>query len=269
MSQSLKNETALDAANSPFAAMDRLYGKDSEARLKNSSCMVIGLGGIGSWTAEALARSGVGKLVLVDMDDICHSNINRQIHTLKTTVGKLKVDASAERIQAINPACNVHVIPKFFTDRNAEELFDMKCDFMIDAIDSSSMKCLFIDLAKKNNQKVLISGGAGGRRDPTQIVIGDITRSVNDPLLKKVRKMLRQKHDFPRNAKKKWGIPCVYTTELIHYPDEQGCISTNKPELMASTRLDCWTGIGSVCHVTASFGFAAASAAIQQILNEK
>lgn len=252
----------------PFTAIDRLYGTGASERLAHSACMVIGLGGVGSWAVEALARSGVGRLILVDLDEICHSNLNRQIHTLQETLGRSKAEVMAERVRGIHTELHAEAKVTFFTDQTAASLLDCGADVVIDAIDSLKMKCLLLDLCRQRGQHVVTVGGAGGRIDPAQVQTEDLTRSWNDPLLQKVRKRLRQKHGFPRNTRKRWGIPCVFSAEPVRYPHPDGSVSVERPEEMQTTRLDCFSGFGSAAYVTGTFGMAAAAEAVRLLLKD-
>ena len=225
---------------------------------------MIGIGGVGSWTAEALARTGVGVLTLIDLDEICVTNTNRQIHALTDTVGHSKIGTMAQRIHGINPECVVHEEHDFLTPDNAPTLLDRPYDVIIDAIDSAKHKCALLATARSLHRKVVTVGGAGGRRDPSQWAIADLNKTQNDALLYRVRKNLRQQYGFPR-GNKPWGIPCVFTTELPVFPTQDGetCGHT-KPE--APLRLDCSEGYGASTPVTGTAGFLAAAAAINVLL---
>lgn len=243
-----------------FSGIERLYGPGSLEKLQKSHIAVIGIGGVGSWSAEALARSGVGKITLIDMDDICASNINRQLHATESSVGKVKVEEMKNRILSINPDCEVNAIFDFFTESTMQSLLDTKYDWIIDAFDSLSNKCLLINECKKRKLKVLSIGAAGGKIDPCQIQCADMSITRNDKLLQKVKKQLRQKYKFPRGDKK-FQIPCVYSTELAQLPLED-CEVT---EERRSLKLDCSAGLGAATHITGSFGFVAAAFVIRKI----
>ena len=240
-----------------FGGIGRLYGPDGYEKLKKSTIMIIGIGGVGSWAAELLARSGVGKLRLVDLDDVCESNINRQIHATHPEIGKPKISAMRERIQLIAPQCEVIEHHEFFTQSSSESLLETEPDVIFDAIDSLRHKILLLKLCRRRKIPLLISGGAGGRMDPTKIQIEDLARTKNDKLLQKMRKELRMKHGFPRDLKKKFGATCVYSPELAKLPEEdpESCDPLEK----TSRKLDCETGYGTAGFVTGAFGMAAAS----------
>ncbi|WP_333606935.1 tRNA cyclic N6-threonylcarbamoyladenosine(37) synthase TcdA [Arsukibacterium sp.] len=248
-----------------FAGIARLYGMKALAQFRQSHVCVIGIGGVGSWVAEALARSGIGQLTLIDLDDVCISNINRQLHALTDTIGQDKVAVMASRIQAINPECQVHQIADFIAIDNLAQFITPDLDYVVDAIDSIKAKVALLAFCKRHKIKVISTGGAGGQTDPTQIQIADLTQTVNDPLLAKVRNCLRRDYNFSRNPKRRFGIDCVYSTEQLKYPQPDGSVCQQKPAVSAedeapgSMRLDCSGGFGATMVVTASFGLAAAS----------
>jgi tRNA A37 threonylcarbamoyladenosine dehydratase len=239
-----------------FNALARLYSPEGLERISRSHVCVIGLGGVGSWAVEALARSGIGELALIDLDDICVGNANRQLHALDTEFGKPKVDVMARRTKSINPDCNVHPIHSFFLKSNASEILQTKFDFVLDAIDSPARKCLLIAGCRERGIPVITIGASAGRRDPTQIQVADLSVSSHDRLLQEVRKKLRVRHGFPRKEEL-FGVECVFSKEEIVYPK---CVS-DVPDL----RLDCETGFGTACFVTGAFGLIAASRMINKI----
>lgn len=243
-----------------FGGIERLYGPGSLKRIREAHVLIVGIGGVGSWTAEALARSGIGSLTLVDLDDVCESNINRQIHALDGQIGRPKIEAMAERCRLINPDCSVRVIHAFFTSKTADQVFDIPYDYAMDAIDSVNHKCCLIDQCKRRKIPALVSGGAGGRKDPTQIQIADLSKSINDQLLKRVRKKLRQEYGFPRDRKRRFDIECVFSPEEALFPE-----SCDTDAEMTSRRLDCASGFGAATHITGTFGFIAASKIIDRI----
>ncbi len=254
-----------------FGGIARVFGDEGLARLQRSRVCVIGLGGVGSWTVEALVRSGVGHLTLVDLDEVCVTNTNRQIHALSETVGQSKARVLAERAAAISPRVEVDAIEDFFTESSLEAILGPlgagpRYDVVIDAIDSFKNKCLLIDACRARAMAVVVVGGAGGRIDPTRVRLDDISRSEGDRLLAMLRKRLRQKHGFPRSGR--WGISCVFSNEPQRYPDGDGGICKIKPEARESARLDCHSGFGAVSFVTGTFGFYAAKAAIDCLLRK-
>lgn len=247
-----------------FGGIGRLYGVLGLERLSKAHVCVVGIGGVGSWAAEALARSGIGAITLIDMDDICVTNTNRQIHTLSNTIGKLKVDAVAERILAINPECQVNAVMQFVTEKNIQELIQ-NFDYVVDAIDSVKSKAALIAYCKRQKIRIVTTGAAGGQIDPTQIQITDLNKTTNDPLARKVRSILRRDYDFSRNPSRNYSVPCVYSTEQLKYPQPDGSVCATKSFVGESTRLDCSSGFGSVTMVTATFGFVAAARVVQRI----
>jgi tRNA A37 threonylcarbamoyladenosine dehydratase len=257
-----------------FGGMARLYGRAGLKRLRAAHVLVVGVGGVGSWTVEALARSGVGTITMVDLDEICVSNVNRQLPALDGTIGRPKVEVLAERIRAINPACRIFARQEFFTEDSAERLLaptDPPVDFVVDAIDAVANKCRLIALCRARRLPVIVCGGAGGRRDPTQVRRADLALATHDRLLSEVRKRLRQEHGFPP-AGKKFGVDCICSAEIPVFPQKDGsvCPAADAPaEPGESRRLNCDWGFGSATHVTGTFGFAAAAAVINALAEGK
>jgi tRNA A37 threonylcarbamoyladenosine dehydratase len=243
-----------------FNSLDRLYGRGSAAKLAHAHVMVIGIGGVGSWIAEALARSGVGTISLVDMDEVCVSNINRQLHTLTTTIGKSKVQVMAERLRLINSQLTAYTHDVFFTEETGAQLLTAKPTLVIDAIDSLKNKVLIYKLCQELEIPLIVTGGAAGKRDPSKIKIEDLSLSRNDKLLKKMRRKLRDTIGFPPE-----GEPCgtmsIYSWERAVYPGANGEICEERPGELKGA-LDCGAGMGSAAFVTGAFGLAAASCAV-------
>jgi tRNA A37 threonylcarbamoyladenosine dehydratase len=236
-----------------FGGIDRLYGSGSLARLAGKHAVVIGIGGVGSWAAEALARSGVGRLTLIDLDHVAESNVNRQVHALEGTLGQAKVQAMAERIAQINPACTVVCVEEFVTVDNVAQLLPA-CDVVLDCIDDVKAKAALIAHCRRAKRAVVTTGGAGGRTDPTRIRIDDLSRTTQDALASKLRARLRKDYGFTREPKKKFGVPCVFSDEQIRRPQTGACDLDNT----GLQGLNC-AGYGSLVAVTAGFGFAAAA----------
>jgi tRNA A37 threonylcarbamoyladenosine dehydratase len=247
-----------------FSGIARLYGQSGLEKLRAAHVCVVGVGGVGTWAAEALARSGVGALTLVDLDEVCASNINRQLHALTETVGRAKVDVMAERIRAINPDCRVTPEPKFFNEQTADELLATKFDFVLDAIDSVTNKILLLAACRKKDLPVVACGGAGGRRDGTQVRVADLARASHDQLLSEVRRKLRKEHQFPGEGSM-MGVECVYSAETPVFPQPDGSVCKKRPPAEAGTRLNCNGGLGSATFVTGAFGFAAAGIVVRRI----
>jgi len=252
----------------PFGGIARLYGKAGFARLQNAHVAVIGVGGVGSWTVEALARSGVGQLTLVDFDEICVSNLNRQLPATHETVGQAKVEILAARVATINPACQVRVERRFFSAKSAEALFALGFDVVIDAIDAMDAKVLLLVTARAHDVFTVTSGAAGGKRDLTQVEVADLVKAHHDPLLSRLRKRLRQEHNWSRNTRRKWGIPAVFSPEPVMFPTADGEACATRAEASPELNLNCNTGFGTVSFVTGAFGFALAQAAIEHLAKE-
>lgn len=257
-----------------FGGIARLYGEAGLARLMDAHVVVVGIGGVGSWAAEALARSAVGRLTLIDLDHVAESNTNRQIHALDGEYGRAKVEAMAARIRAINPACDVRLIDDFVTPENVAELLSA-CDAVLDAIDQVRAKAALIAHCRAAGLPVVTTGAAGGRRDPTRIRVDDLARTEHDPLAARLRAQLRKEYGFPREAKRKFGVECVYSVEPIMRPGSASCetdaagpacdIDAPPPDHGRPQGLNC-AGYGSVTMVTASFGLIAAARTIDLLL---
>ncbi len=247
-----------------FGGVARLYGEDGLDILRNSNIAVIGVGGVGSWAVEGLARSGVGKLSLFDMDHIAESNINRQLPALESELGKAKVMVLAHRVEQINPECCVKPVDVFIGENNQSDLINTEFDYVIDCIDSYRVKAALIAHCKLNKVPVITVGGAGGQIDPTKIVQSDLSRSEQDPLLSKTRKLLRKKYNYTSNMKRRFGIPCVFSKEQQIFPADIVC--AKRGEKIQST-LNCG-GYGSVMTVTASFGLIAVSYVLNMLVKQ-
>lgn len=248
-----------------FGGVARLYGDAALTRFESAHVAVIGIGGVGSWVAEALARSAIGRLTLIDLDHVSEGNTNRQLHALDGNYGMAKVEAMAQRIRLIDPACQVRTVDDFVEPENFEALLGGGFDFIVDAIDSTRTKTALIAWCAARGQKIITVGSAGGQLDPTRIRIEDLSRTIQDPLLAKVRGQLRKAHGFPRSPKSRFGIAAVYSDEPLRYPeaaacdmDEEGDVRASPQRSAAPAGLNC-AGFGSSVCVTASFGLAAAS----------
>lgn len=259
-----------DSHSERFGGIGRLYGRSAVERLRSSHALVVGVGGVGSWAAEALARSGVGRITLVDLDEVCVTNINRQVHALEDTVGQPKVEVMAARLRAIWPGLRVDPVMEFFHADNARRLLgldatdaDARPDVVIDAIDAMSNKVRLIALCRESGIPILVCGAAGGRRDPTRIRISDLAEVTHDRLLSEVRKRMRKEHGMARDGRK-LGVPCVHSPESPLFPDGDGgvCLAPS-PSDGTPRRLGCASGYGSSTVVTGTFGFAAAAAALE------
>jgi tRNA A37 threonylcarbamoyladenosine dehydratase len=244
-----------------FGGVARLYGEDGAARLRSAHVAVVGIGGVGSWAAEALARSAIGRITLIDMDHIAESNTNRQIHALGDCYGRSKVEAMAARIRAINPACEVQAIDDFVTAENAASLIQ-GYDLVLDCIDQVRAKAALIAQARDARIAAITCGAAGGRFDPLRIASGDLSAITGDPLLATVRQRLRRDHGFPRDTggrRSKFHVLAIYSDEPVRRP-APGC-----DETAAFTHGLACSGYGSSVAVTATMGFVAASAALKRL----
>ncbi len=252
-----------------FGGIARLYGQKGADIIGQASICVIGIGGVGSWVAESLARNGIGNITLIDLDDICVTNINRQIHALSATVGQSKVEVMAERISQINPDCNVTQVEDFITLENIRELITANFDYIVDAIDSVQVKSALIAHCKRNKIPLITIGGAGGQTDPSKIAITDLSQTYQDPLLSKVRNQLRREYNFSRNVKRKFSIDAVFSSQQLVYPDNEGNVCHAKQGSDGAMRLDCSGGFGAATHVTASFAFFAVGRVMDKLLKKK
>ncbi len=247
-----------------FGGIRRLYGDAGLQRFREAHVCVIGIGGVGSWAAEALARSAVGRITLIDLDHVAESNINRQLHALSGTVGQAKVQTMAERIRQINPDCRVEGIEEFITTDNLADLLGRGYDHAIDCIDGFRIKAALIAWCRRNRLRLVTIGGAGGQTDPTRIRMADLSNTEHDALFSKTRKLLRTDYGFPRNLKRRFDIPCVYSGEQPLFPADDGGVCHEKPHRPAAG-LNCAGGLGSAMTVTATFGLVAASHVLKKL----
>lgn len=249
-----------------FGGIRRLYSREGLERLRCAHVCVVGVGGVGSWAVESLARSGVGRLTLVDMDDVCVSNVNRQIHALDGELKKTKVAVMAHRARAINPDVEVRPVEAFLTSHNAESLLGDDYDYVFDAIDSPREKSLMIAACCQREIPIITAGGAGGRRDPTRIRVADLARSEGDRLLQSVRKQLRAEHGFPRGGRK-FGVDSIFSSERPVYPRSDGSVCETR-EVDSDLRLDCRSGFGTATFVTGTFGFVGAARIVARLTRQ-
>ena len=270
-----------------FGAVGRLYAKDDTissmavlSRLQKSTVVIVGLGGVGSWTAEALCRSGVGRLVLVDLDDVCISNMNRQLHALSSTVGKMKVDVLKKRLLQINPSCDIELVHEFVDRTNVESVFDElgrngtinSVTYVVDAIDHSRDKAALIALCTERSIPIVTCGAAAGLRNPMAIICEDLSRIKDDKLLSTTRRELRRWYGFPEGLsmsmqrklgkrQSKWRIVAVVSDEPPSLP------STKSDDISSSLRR-CDGALGTASFVTGTFGLVAASVVVEGITQQ-
>lgn len=243
-----------------FGGIARLYGTEALEAFTRAHVCIIGVGGVGSWVVESLLRSAIGKLTLVDMDHVAESNINRQLPAMSDTLGKSKIEVMAERAALINPAATVRLLDAFVSRDNIEGIVVADFDYVIDCIDSFRIKSALIAHCRRNKIKIITIGGAGGQIDPTRICISDLSRTEQDPLLAKTRRQLRQDYHFPRNQKRSFGIPAVWSDEpLRQFADVLGVCEGSE-----NSTLNCG-GFGSCTPVTAGFGMAAAAFVLKKL----
>lgn len=247
-----------------FGGVARLYGTAAAERIGRAHAVVVGVGGVGSWAAEALARCGIGALTLIDLDHVAESNTNRQIHALGDAYGRPKVAAMAERIRAIHPGCRVVEVEDFVSPENVAALIPHAADVVVDCVDQVSAKVALIAFARRHGPFVVTCGAAGGRRDPLRIRSADLARAAGDPLLAKVRYRLRRYHGFARDQGgrvPRFGVPAVYSDEPVRPPAP----TSAQPARRFVAGLAC-SGYGSTVTVTAPMGFAAAALALQRLI---
>lgn len=269
MNESLTGERVLDERwTERFGGIDRLYGAGALARFAGCHVAVVGLGGVGSWLVEALARSGVGRLTLIDADDLCVSNTNRQLPALEGQYGRNKAEAMAERCRAINPGMKVDPVLSFLTPSNLEEMLGRGYDLVIDACDSFRAKVEAIAWCRRRKIPMITVGAAGGRLDPTLVRVRDLSRTEHDAMLALIRRKLRGEFNFPKNHQRYFGVPAIYSLENVQYPQADGSVCGLRPTLGADAalKLDCGAGLGAATHITGAFAFVAAGKALEMLL---
>jgi tRNA A37 threonylcarbamoyladenosine dehydratase len=256
-----------------FDRMGRLVGDPGMQKIMNSHVMVIGVGGVGSWAAESLARSGVGRMTLVDFDEICITNTNRQLHALTGLLGQKKAQVLTERLRKINPQARFEALPLFYNEENCTQIFAERPDYVLDCIDNLTAKSHLISFCRQQGIPLIVSTGAAARLDPSMIQVADLAKSHTDPMAQQLRKILRTKHEFPRDED--FGVPCVFSDEEpmlpieLHYDHGQGfkCVCPQgQNDLHSCDKRNRIYGTASF--VTGSFGFHMASWVIRQILQK-
>jgi tRNA A37 threonylcarbamoyladenosine dehydratase len=256
-----------------FGGIARLYGDAALARFRSAHICVIGVGGVGSWIVEALARSAIGRLTLIDLDNVAESNINRQIQALSSTIGMAKITALAERIAQINPYCEVVQIEDFITPDNLDEMIGAHhYDYVIDAIDSAKAKTALVHYCRSKGIPLIVIGSAGGQTDPTRIEVRDLAKTEQEPLLKKVRRRLRSQYNYPPNSKNKLNVDAVFSMEPLKFPATGEVCSVDGDDRGGApqqglTGINC-AGFGSAMVVTATFGMVAAGHLLRKLAAE-
>jgi tRNA A37 threonylcarbamoyladenosine dehydratase len=252
-----------------FGGIARLYGDLALARYRTAHVCVIGVGGVGSWIVEALARSAIGRLTLIDLDNVAESNINRQLQALTDTVGMAKVTALRQRIAQINPYCQVTEIEDFVTPDNLDEMIGAHdYDYVIDAMDNTRAKTALVHYCRTRKIPLILIGSAGGQTDPTKIEVRDLARTEQEPLLKKVRRRLRTEYHYPPNGKNKLGVDAVFSMEPLKFPEVDDACEVDLDAVQAPkqglTGINC-AGFGSAMVVTATFGMIAAGHVLKKL----
>jgi tRNA threonylcarbamoyladenosine dehydratase len=255
-----ENDDTDATSNRRFGGIERLYGEAGLARIRAAHVAIVGIGGVGSWIAEALARSGVGVLTLIDLDVVAESNLNRQAHATITNLGRNKVDAMRERIHSFASDCDVHVVDDFITPENVATIVPQNAHVVIDAIDNVRAKAALIAHCKTQKQAIVVCGGAGGKLDPTRIRAADLAQTLQDPLLSKVRATLRKEYGFPR-GEKRFGVASIFSDEP---PAQAQADAKARAPMHGAAGLAC-AGYGSAMHMTAAIGLAAVSVAMKKM----
>ena len=252
------NDSDINSSDRRFSGLARLYGTAGASRIENAHVAVVGLGGVGSWSAEALARSGVRRLTLIDLDHVSESNINRQIHAIEASLGQSKVLAMRDRIRSFSPACDIICVDDFVGPENWPSLLPEGVTAVIDACDQVRAKTAMASWARATSTLFITVGAAGGKRHAHLVDIDDLSRATHDPLLAQVRHQLRKEHGAPREGKN-FGVACVFSKEAVKAPDASYSVDSDGT-------LNCH-GYGSVVTVTATFGQCAAGWILDQVAN--
>ena len=251
-----------------FMGFTQLVGPEAFERIARASVCVVGLGGVGSWTVEALARCGVGALTLVDLDEVCVTNVNRQLHALTSTVGISKAEVLGNRVREIHPECSVRVVKRFFSEKTAEEILGGGFSLVLDTIDTADHKVTLLSECARRGIPAITVGSAGNRTNPTTARVEDLSKTIHDPLLQIVRKKLRQDHDFPRSERTRFDIPCVYAPLQRGARDPEGQQCATEDTQSRARGKSCNAGLGSAVFMTGTIGFIAAGEAISLLSRE-
>lgn len=251
-----------------FAGIGRLYGQEALAGLAQAHFVVVGLGGVGTWAAEALVRSGIGEITLIELDEVCISNTNRQSHATQSNIGKPKVDIVSSRLKDINPECTVNRVNDFLTKNNIRDYIDDSHHIVIDAIDATHIKTALAAYASAKKIRLITVGSSGGKLNPQLITCSDLGKVSSDPILAKMKSLLYRRYNFIKDKKRKFRIDAVYSAEQMVYPKPDGSVCMEKNALQDGVKLDCTGGMGSSVMVTGSFGFMAAHKGIERYLEK-
>ncbi len=251
-----------------FGGIARLYGEESLLALARAHFVVIGLGGVGTWAAEALARSGVGELTLIEMDEVCVTNTNRQSHALASTLGQSKLQVIATRLSDINPEIRLNLIEDFIDRDNLRELIGKQHQVVLDCMDAAHIKAALVAYCLAIKVRLVTVGSSGGKRDPQRVQVSDLGHTQGDPMLQKIRTQLYRHHNFSRDPNRKFRVDAVHSNEQMVYPKPDGSVCQTKQHLQDGVKLDCTGGFGSSVMVTGTFGFLAATRAIERFLSK-
>jgi len=260
------NSLISSAWQSRFGGVARLYGVDALSAFAKAHVVIVGVGGVGTWAAEALIRSGIGTLTLIDLDDICITNTNRQSHALQSTIGQSKVSVLQKRLLDINPEATLHGVDDFLTVDNMSELITPRHHIVLDAMDMAHTKAALIAYCSARKIGIVTVGSAGGKFDPSLVTYSDLARSEYDPLLAKIRHNLYKIHGFSKERHRKFRVDAVFSKEAMRYPQPDGSVSTQKNAMQDGAKLDCASGFGASTMVTGTFGFVAASRVLVRYL---
>lgn len=254
-----------------FGALARLYGQAGLEALAQAHMVVVGLGGVGSWAAEALARTGVGELTLIELDGVCVTNTNRQLHAMEGHIGASKNQVITDRLQAINPELKIHTREAFLTKDNTEALIGPQHHVVIDAIDSANIKAHLVAYCSRQKMRLVTVGSSGGKRDPQKITSADLAVTAYDPMLRKVRNLLYRHYRFRKDAKRRFRVDAIFSNEQMTFPQGDGLVCQGQKagrDPDSGVKLDCGGGLGSLVMVTGTFGFVAAAKAVDRYLQD-
>lgn len=251
-----------------FLSIDRLYGDGTYHTLAKRSVYVVGIGGVGSWVVECLARTGIGHIHLADLDDVCVTNINRQVQALSNTVGQSKIEAMADRCRLISKSIDIQTHHSFITEKTVADAINCDLDLIIDCGDNQMAKATLIAYARRLKIPIITIGAAGGRIDPTRVQMCDLSQAKGDALLAAVRQTLRNRFGFSRKKNKRFAVSAIFSDEQTRYRQYDGLIGQAKPDSYVC-QLNCKGALGAVTHVTGTFAFHAAARAINLLLSSK